>query len=87
MRTKSYNDIEKQVNRMLNFMLDSLGYGYSDPCSEEYNFVASSRLEYIRRTQHSYISNINKSEGLYPDMYCVHKSESKQYQRKVYAAY
>lgn len=55
MRTKSYNDIEKQVNRMLNFMLDSLGYGYSDPCSEEYNFVASSRLEYIRRTQHSYI--------------------------------
>lgn len=28
-------------------MLDSLGYGYSDPCSEEYNFVASSRLEYI----------------------------------------
>ena len=78
MRTKSYNDIEKQVNRMLNFMLDSLGYGYSD---------ASSRLEYIRRTQHSYISNINKSEGLYPDMYCVHKSESKQYPRKVYAGY
>ena len=71
MRTKSYNDIEKQVNRMLNFMLDSLGYGYSDPCSEEYNFVASS----------------NKSEGLYPDMYCVHKSESKQYPRKVYAGY
>lgn len=87
MRTKSYNDIEKQVNRMLNYMLDSLGYGYNDPRSEDYNLIASSRQEYIRRTQHSYISNINKSEGLYPDMYHVYKSESKRYPRKVYAGY
>lgn len=87
MRTKSYNDIEKQVNRMLNYMLYCLGYGYNNPHSDKYNIVASCRLKYIRKIQRAYISNINKSEGLYPDMYHVYKSESKQYPRKVYAGY
>lgn len=87
MRTKSYNDIEKQVNRMLNYMLDCLGYGYNNPHSDKYNIVASCRLKYIRKIQRTYISNINKAEGFSDGMYQVYKSASKQYLRKVYAGY
>nr|DAV71939.1 MAG TPA: hypothetical protein [Caudoviricetes sp.] len=84
---KSYSDIEKQVNRMLSYMLDTLGNEYNEPTSKYYNPIAAARLERIRRIQHLYTSNINKSEGLYPSPYYVYKSAGKKYMRKVYAGY
>lgn len=91
MKTKSYSDIEKQVNRIfVNYLVDE----YSQPINE----TAQQRIYKVRDIQHRYTFNINKSEGFcscitweyakancYGGIVYPYGSVTKKYPREIYA--
>lgn len=99
---KSYNDINKQVNRIItSYLVDE----YSQPHSDRHAAI----VRKVRDIQHRYTFNINRAEGFctfieldggtrrmswaeakridYGAIYHVYKSEVKRYPRRVYAGY
>lgn len=87
---KSYNDIEKQVNRIIAVHLVD---EYSQPRSERHAAI----IRKVRDIQRRYTFNINRAEGFcagigwaeaqrvdYGAIYHVYKSTSKQYPREIY---
>lgn len=102
MKTKSYSDIEKQVNRIITgYLVDE----YSQPHSERHAAI----IRKVRAIQRRYTFNINRAEGFctfieidgsahamafataerinYGAMHHVYKSASKRYTRRIYAGY
>lgn len=91
MRTKSYNDIEKQVNRIFaDYLIDE----HNQPISE----TAQERIYKVRDIQHRYTYNINRAEGYcewldwetaralcHSGIIFAYRSETKKYPREIYA--
>lgn len=90
---KSYNDIEKQVNRILAAYLVN---EYSQPHSQRHAAI----IRKVRDIQHRYTFNFNRAEGFcagmewaeaqrvdYGAIYLVYKSASKRYPREIYMAH
>lgn len=87
---KSYNDIEKQVNRIIAAYL-------IDECSQPHNQRHAAIIRKLRDIQHRYTFNINHAEGFCISMewaeaqrvdhgaiYHVYESASKRYPREIY---
>lgn len=88
---KSYNDIEKQVNRIIAVYL-------IDECSQPRSERHAAIIRKVRDIQHRYTFNINRAEGFcagvereeaqhvdHGAIYHTYKSASKRYPREIYA--
>lgn len=60
---KSFRDIERQVNNLKNYLLDTYGYDYANPKSRNYNAHAAAELAVINGLMRRYTFSINDAEG------------------------